>query len=701
MALDLNTSCRYIRGVGPARAALLDRAGIHTVEDLLGHLPFRYEDRSRFTQIAGLVPGERVTIQARIRKPRLIHTRRRGFVIMEALLEDASGEVPALWYNQAYLRNVLREGRLGAFYGEPRIGRRGARKLVLENPRYEILPEEDSEGIHTGRVVPIYPRIDTLSSRLLRQILHQVIADLPTRIADPLPSAIVKRHGLLDRREAFCRVHFPVDTYLEPYQEGASPAHRRIFFEEMFLLQLGLALRKQERRAEKRGRVYRTSPALRRKLQAVLPYRLTAAQRKVFREIIADLLEPSPMNRLLQGDVGAGKTIVALLAMLTVVESGFQTALMAPTGILAEQHFLTLRQYLRGTGYRVELLTSAVQGRKRTAVLERIASGWVQLLIGTHSLIQGDVQFAKLALVVIDEQHRFGVGQRQRFGSKGRRPDILVMTATPIPRSLALTVYGDLDLSVIDELPPGRQPVRTFIRDESSRPAIFRFIRSEARRGRQSFIVTPRLEETGRSNLRAARSLAGELADGPFRGQTVALLHGKMTPEEKDAVMQDFSSGNTSILVATTVVEVGIDVPGATVMMIENAERFGLSQLHQLRGRVGRGKERGVCILLAGAGLTPESRRRLEILERSRDGFAIAEADLQLRGPGELLGNRQSGVPELRWIRLLRNRQLLEEARQAAFDTVQENLRIDSVHRNLFRFVAERWEEKYGRIHVG
>lgn len=701
MEWNLHTSCRFIRGVGPARAKSLERAGIMTVEDLLFYLPLRYEDRSRFTEITALKPGEPKTIEARIGKAKLVRTRKRGFTILQVSLTDRSGEIRAIWYNQPFLRNILLEGREAAFFGAARVARRGRSELVLENPKFEILSPDDPEKIHTGRVVPIYQRIGPLSPRQIRRILHSVFLAFPSRIFDPLPEEVRLRYGLLDRVTAFRNVHFPPGPPQEPYNRGTSPAHRRLVFEEMFLLQSGLAMQKRVRRQTVRGRDYSTTPELRRKLRSILPFRLTLAQRRVLKEIVGDLRKPSPMNRLLQGEVGSGKTIVALLAMLIVIENRYQAALMVPTGILAEQHYLTIRKYLRGKGYRVELLTSSVKGVKRKLILEGIASGMVQMTIGTHSLVQEKVRFRRLGIIVIDEQHKFGVRQRGRFQEGGAFPDTLVMTATPIPRTLTLTVFGDLDLSIIDQLPPGRRPVRTFLREEKDRPSILEYVRREAKRGRQAYIVSPRLEETGRSRLRAARTLMQQLADGPFAGLSIALLHGRMKPEEKEKTMAEFASGRTSILVATTVVEVGIDVPGATIMMIENAERFGLSQLHQLRGRIGRGKVGGVCILLTGEEANPEARIRLQKLVDSHDGFVISEADLEFRGPGELLGMRQSGVPDLWWARILGNRDLLEKAREAAFLVFSGNQTDKEGSEGWERYVEERWQRKFGRIQVG
>ena len=668
-SLKLATELTWLRGVGQRRARDLGRGGLRTLEDLLYYLPFRFEDRSRFTPMAMVSAGEAVSVQGKVLSARLVRTRRRGFTLVEAVVDDGSASLKAIWFNQPYLTNVLTSGTSVILYGEPTRARRGPRVLQMENPDYEVLTSEPGEQptLHTGRVVPIYRRVGGVSSRKLRRLVHNTLSDLSSAVPDPLPLELRRRHELMGRLEAFEKVHFPpADEELAAYQDGTSQAHRRLAFEELFFLQLGLALRREGMHQRLRGHAYSYTDDLREKLKQVLPFRLTEDQRTVLKEIVADLRSPHPMYRLLQGDVGCGKTIVALLAALVVIENGWQVALMAPTEVLAEQHALTLRRLLGGTRYRVELFTGGGRAMERARREQALASGEVDLAVGTHALIQTDVRFRRLGLAIIDEQHRFGVIQRMALQEKGEAPDVLVMTATPIPRSLALTVYGDLDVSCIRQVPAGRKPVATHLRFPLSRPRILDFIRSEVAAGRQAYVVFPLVEESERSDLNAAKEgaerLRRELPDAK-----VGLVHGRLKSAEKEAVMAAFSAGEVQVLVATTVIEVGIDVPNAAVILIENAERFGLSQLHQLRGRVGRGPHASHCILLASSGeLNPQARERLEVLVRTRDGFVIAEEDLRLRGPGDLFGTRQWGLPPLRVASLLRHRELLDAAHKDA-----------------------------------
>jgi ATP-dependent DNA helicase RecG len=701
--LDPTTPLRYLKGIGPARGLELEAEGLRTVEDLLFHLPFRYEDRSRFLPITALLPGVRGTVRGRIATAALRRTRVRGFTIFEAVVEDSSGSIRTVFFNQPYLRTLLLPGREVILYGEAAAARHGRRGPVLQSPQFEVLAEDDQEAIHTGRVVPIYARLPGLSSRALRRLIHRVLSDLPPVLPDPLPQGMAAARGFPPRREAFARAHFPpADTDPADLLACRTEAHRRLIFEEFFFLQLGFALSRRDSDRRRRAALLRVDDAMRERLRAVLPFPLTGAQRRALKEIAADLMSPRPMNRLLQGDVGCGKTVVALVAALLVVENGLQAAFMAPTEILAEQHHRSFTRLLAGTGYRVGLLTSAVRGASRRQVLQGLASGAVPLLVGTHALVEEEVRFRALRLVVIDEQHRFGVAQRARLrgkGGEGDAADVLVMTATPIPRSLALTVYGDLDLSVIDELPPGRRPVKTVLRGEESRQRVYDFLRAQIAAGRQAYVVYPLVEETDRKDLKAATAMAERLRTRVFPDLSVGLLHGRLGAEEKDAVMADFAAGRTAILVATTVIEVGIDVANASVMVIEHAERFGLSQLHQLRGRVGRGPHESYCVLLAGEGTTEEARRRLRVLCDAHDGFAIARADLQMRGPGEFLGTRQSGIPDLRVGDILRDHDLLEEARREAFAAAAAP--SPGPPPGLMQHLERRWAGRLGLIRIG
>ncbi|MBI4169174.1 MAG: ATP-dependent DNA helicase RecG [Acidobacteria bacterium] len=699
--IDLTTPLRYVKGIGPRRSEALATEGLRTVEDLLFHLPFRYEDRSRFLPIASLLPGLRGTVRGRVVTAALRRTRRRGLSIFEALVEDDSGSIRVVFFNQPYLNRLLAPGREVILHGEATPARFGRRGLIMQSPQYEVLAREDDEAIHTGRVVPIYPRLPGLSSRAIRRIVHAALGELRASLPDPLPPGLAQARGFPPRRAALALAHFPPeDTDLAELQAGRSPAHRRLVFEEFFFLQLGFALARQRLESLPEEPGLRVDDPVRERLRAVLPFRLTAAQRRVLKEIAFDQMSPRPMSRLLQGDVGCGKTVIALLASLLAVENGHQAAFMAPTEILAEQHHRSFRRLLEGRGYPIALLTAGVKGAARRQVLQGLRAGTIPILVGTHALLEEEVRFRSLRLAVIDEQHRFGVAQRARLRGKGKRTDVLVMTATPIPRSLALTVYGDLTLSVIDELPPGRRPVKTVLRDERARPGVYRFLREQVAQGRQAYVVYPLVEESRDSELKAAVAMAGRLAREVFPDLRVGLLHGRLRPEEREAVMGDFAAGTIPVLVATTVIEVGIDVPNATVMVIEQAERFGLSQLHQLRGRVGRGSSESYCILMPGTRGTEESLRRLQIMCETNDGFIIARRDLEMRGPGEFLGTRQSGIPDLRVGDILRDLDILEDARREAFDLAARLATIPQ-RGDLVRHMERRWGGRLGMVQVG
>ena len=707
--LSLDTPLQYVKGVGPRKAAGLAEKGLRTVEDLLYHMPFRYEDRSRFATIDSLRPGTRATISGTILSSHLKRTRKPGFTIFEALVEDGSAALPLIWFNQPYLRDLLKTGREVILYGEAGLSRYKGRSLQMENPQYEIVSQDGTEAIHTGRVVPIYQRLGDLSPRMLRTIMHTILHSLPARVPDPLPESLWRNRGLMTRGEALRLVHFPhQDADLSPYQTRTSEAHQRLIFEEFFLLQLALGLRRRRTEHERRAGSYHTTPEMKRKLFDILPFRLTSAQGRVLKEIVADLTSTRPMNRLLQGDVGSGKTIVAVLAMLLAVENGRQAALMAPTEILAEQHARSLAALLAAARYRVQLFTGALTAAERRPVLRALDDGYIQILVGTHALIQESVVFKNLGLVVIDEQHRFGVVQRAALrgkGPAGATPDVLVMTATPIPRSLALTIYGDLDLSVVDEMPPGRRPIKTHLRSENARPRIYEFVRAQVRQGRQAYVVLPLVEESEKTDLRAAVKMAQELSKKIFSDLRVGLIHGRLKPGEREEVMERFLGGEIDVLVATTVIEVGIDVPNASIMVVEHAERFGLSQLHQLRGRVGRGPHASHCILVHGEDLSEEARARLGVMEQSSDGFLIAEKDLEMRGPGEFLGTRQSGLPEIRVGNIIRDFKLLEEARREAAAILEEIETAGGAgaarHRPLMDHMTRHWGSRIGLMDVG
>jgi ATP-dependent DNA helicase RecG len=690
-----------VKGIGPARARALEEAGLRTVEDLLLHLPLRYEDRTAFLPIAAFLPGVRASVRGRVLSAVLRRTRSRGLTIFEALLEDGSGALRVVFFNQPYLRTVLTRGREVILYGEAKPARAGRRGVVLESPQIEIVVPGEDEPIHTGRVVPIHPRLPGLSPRLIRTLVHRLLQELPETVPDPLPRAVAAARGYPPRRTALREVHFPpADADPGAIAQRRWPSQERLVFEEFFSLQVGFAVSRRESEAHgRRGPMLRVDDALRDRLRAVLPFRLTGPQKRALKDIADDLLSPRPMNRLLQGDVGCGKTMVALLASLLVAGNGLQAAFMAPTEILAEQHHRLFTRLLEGTGHRVGLLTASVAPPARRQVLAGLASGDLPLVVGTHALVEDEVVFRSLRLAVIDEQHRFGVAQRGRLRAKGDGLDVLVMTATPIPRSLALTVYGDLDVSVIDGLPPGRRPVKTVVREALGREAVYAFVRREVEAGRQAFVVAPLIEESDTIGAEAAESLAERLRREVFPEAGVGLLHGRLAAAERERAMSAFASGRTPLLVATTVVEVGIDVPNATVMVIEQADRFGLSQLHQLRGRVGRGAHPAVCILLLGDSPTEEGRRRLEVMCETNDGFEVARRDLELRGPGQFLGTRQSGLPDLRLGDLVRDRELLEEARAAAIAAIGSGSAGPAPE--LMAHVERRWGARLHAIRIG
>jgi ATP-dependent DNA helicase RecG len=697
----LATPLQFLKGVGPRRAADLRRAGLVTVEDLLYRFPFRYEDRAHFASIASLNLGQDArSIVGEIVEAGVRWTRRRGFKIFEALVRDASGCVRATWPNQAFLADKLTRGKPVVLFGKLEVRRYGG-GVHLSSPDYEILDEEDDaeevERLHTGRIVPVYEKAGSVWPKFQRSLVRQALDRLPADLDDVLPRDLLSKLGLPGRREAFEHAHFPPEaTSLDALQAFRTPAQKRLIFEEFFLFQVGLLLRRREADAERKPFVPVTSAKMRESLKRVLPFKPTRAQKEALAQIVTDMKKPHAMNRLLQGDVGSGKTIVALQAAVVAMENGLQVAFMAPTEILAEQHFLNIQRLLATSRFRVALLTGPTKGAARRDVLGDLAAGRVHLVVGTHALVQERVEFHRLGLVVIDEQHRFGVIQRATLRAKGLHPDVLVMTATPIPRTLALTVHGDLDISVIRELPPGRQPIATTARPESRRDDVYAFLRKEIEAGRQAYVIYPLIEESAKVDLKAATEMADHLAHDVFPQFRVALLHGRMKQDAKDRVMRAFADGHIDIVVSTTVVEVGIDVANATVMVVEHAERFGLSQLHQLRGRVGRGRHASCCILLYQSPVSDDARRRLEAMVQTTDGFVIAERDLQLRGPGDFVGTRQSGMPTLRVGDLLRDHALMDEARREA-----EALVAGDGADRVITVVRNTWAARFGLADVG
>ena len=583
----LQTPLQFLKGVGPRRGADLERAGLVTIEDLLYRFPLRYEDRSRLQSIASLKPGRAASIAGRVLACGLRSTRRPGFKIFEAAIDDGTGSLRAAWLNQPFLKDIFERGQHVVLYGA--IEMRGSASLQMTNPQYEILDDEEGETIHTGRIVPVYEKTGAVTPKMQRRLVWDVLQRIPTDLPDPLPEDIRVRRALPSRYAALYATHFPPeDLRVEALNLFATPPQRRLIFEEAFLFQMGVLARRHVAAAEHKPVVVRVDDRIRDSARAVLPFRLTNGQKQALKEIVDDMQRERPMNRLLQGDVGAGKTIVALLAALVAMENGLQVAFMAPTEILAEQHFANIARLLQPSRFRAALLTGSTASAARRAQLAEVAAGSIQLVIGTHALVQGDVDFAQLGLAVIDEQHRFGVLQRATLRAKGLHPDVLVMTATPIPRTLALTVYGDLDVSVIRELPAGRLPVKTLAKPESRRDEVYAFVRGQLDAGRQVYVIYPLVEESAKVDVKAATEMADHLSQEIFPAYRVGLLHGRLKADAKDRVMKAFAAGELQLLVSTTVVEVGVDVANASVMIVEHAERFGLSQLHQLRGRVGR-----------------------------------------------------------------------------------------------------------------
>ena len=704
MTLSLTTEVRMIKGVGPQRAELLAQRGIHTLEDLLTYLPFRYEDRTRFSNIRDIQPNVTYTIRARVMSGQAVRRMRGRDAIYHLLVQDETGSLACKFFHGGYLEGRLKPGQLLILHGKAEIDKLRPARLEMVNPQIEVFRGEEMDSTEVGRIVPIYEAIGTFGSRAIRRAMYAAVQLLDPKMPDILPQELRVRLGYPSRRDALIHTHFPPPgESLDALNAFRSPAQQRLIFEEFFLYQLSLALERRAARKENAIAFRVREDSVREALKRILPFKPTAAQKRVLAEIAADLEKPAPMNRLLQGDVGSGKTIIALQAAVIAMENGCQAALMAPTEILAVQHFLSARRILQPGGYRVELLISGLKFSEKTAALERIRSGEAQLVVGTHALIEDNVEFARLGFVTIDEQHRFGVLQRKRLmdkaASQGHAPHVLVLTATPIPRTLSLTLYGDLDVSVLDELPPGRTPIATRITMEPHLSGVWEFLRREVQAGHQAYIVYPVIEES-KLELKAAMEEYQRLSKEVFPKMKLGLLHGRLSSDEKEEVMQRFRKNEAQILVATTVVEVGVDVPNATVMVIEHAERFGLSQLHQLRGRIGRGAQKSHCILVAPVRVTDEAQVRLDTMVRTANGFEIAETDLQLRGPGEFFGTRQSGDLGFHVANPLRDREVLEKARREVFSLADDPTRAASVQEMLSALPAE-WQRRYHLARIG
>jgi ATP-dependent DNA helicase RecG len=705
MTLSLTTEVRMIKGVGPQRAELLAKRGIHTFEDLLAYLPFRYEDRIQFSNIKDIQPAGTYTIRARVMSGQAIPNKFAYNAIYHLLVQDAAGGLlPCKFFHGGYLEGRLKPGQQLILHGKAEIDKMRPARLEMINPQLEMLGDGEPDSTEVGRIVPIYEAIGTFGSRAIRRAMYAAVQLIDASMPDVLPDILRERLGYPSRREALIHVHFPdPEESLDELNTFRTPSQQRLIFEEFFLYQLSLALDRKTTRKENAIAFRVREEKVREALKRILPFKPTAAQKRVLAEIAADLEKPAPMNRLLQGDVGSGKTIVALQAAVIAIENATQAALMAPTEILAVQHYLSARRILAPGGYRVELLISGLKFAEKQAALERIRSGEAQLVIGTHALIEDQVQFARLGFVAIDEQHRFGVLQRKRLmdkaASHGHAPHVLVLTATPIPRTLSLTLYGDLDVSVLDELPPGRTPIQTRLTSEPHLPGVWEFLRKEVSAGHQAYIVYPVIEES-KLELKAAMDEYKRLSKDVFPKLKVGLLHGRLSSEEKDAVMESFRKNETQILVATTVIEVGVDVPNATAMVIEHAERFGLAQLHQLRGRIGRGAAKSHCILVGPVRMTEEARARLETMVRTANGFEIAETDLLLRGPGEFFGTRQSGDLGFHIANPIRDKDLLGVARREAFAIAEDADQSVSLQR-LLRQLPPEWQRRYHLARIG
>jgi ATP-dependent DNA helicase RecG len=736
--LELTTPVQYVKGIGPRLAEVLAAKDIHTVDDLLHYLPFRYEDRLNPRGIQELRSGEMATVIAEVRNSGLFRTRR--MPIFEMIAGQGRSRLRCIWFNGAYLRDRFKPGQLVALYGKvEREQYRG--ELQLVQPQFEILGDSSENGsapsadgkvahsLEVGRIIPIYESAGQgrLTPRWFRRIIRTALEGLPPQLPDPIPDAVRRRLNLTSPREALWNVHWPeAGESFDDLQGSRTPAHVRLIFEELFFLELGLELKRREQKAQT-GIAFRLDDRVRDAIKKILPFHPTAAQKRVLKEIASDMERPAPMRRLLQGDVGSGKTIVAFEAAIIAMENGYQVALMAPTEILAQQHYFSARRILEDAGYRVVLLTGSLEDDRKRETRRHIAQGNAQLVIGTHALIEQNVEFDKLGLVIVDEQHRFGVLQRFKLmkknleagrGATGKtaspraidanatpmaEADVLVMTATPIPRTLALTLYGDLDLSMLDELPPGRTGIITRRVSDRQAEKVWDFLRKQVAAKHQAYVVYPVIEENEENELKAAIKMYKELSRRILPELKIGLLHGRLDADLKEQVMGLFQRGEIDILVATTVIEVGVDVANATVMVIEHAERFGLSQLHQLRGRIGRGAAKSYCILMTGGKVSEDGERRLDAMVRTHDGFQIAELDLELRGPGEFFGTRQAGLPNFRVANIIRDRQLLESAKREAA-AVLEGVNIEVSRAEMDRalwHMRRRWQKAYGLVEVG
>ncbi len=675
-----NKPVQYVKGVGEARARLFHKLGIYTVGDIVNHFPREYEDRNSFKKIAQLEDGESCSFEGIIASKVSESRLRAGLTVYKVLIKDDTGTITATWFNQRYIKTVFKIGEEYVFYG--RISKK-FRNFSIPNPVYERISGREMKN--TCRIIPVYPSTNDLSQNVIRSVIKNALELVSGSIIEVLPDWIRNKYNLSEINYSITNIHFPKSD------QDFINARKRLVFEELFLLQLGLFCIKGVLRDEKDGIIFAKAEEIQSFINS-LPFKLTGAQERVFEEIEKDMEGRGVMNRLVQGDVGSGKTIVAVLAIFNAVKNGYQASLMVPTEILANQHHVSVSRLFAKWGINVALLTGSMTLKKKAAVLEGVKSGEIHVLIGTHALLEENVEFLRLGLVITDEQHRFGVRQRAVLTKKGLNPDVIVMTATPIPRTLALILYGDLDISIIDELPPGRKPIETYAVDNSMRDRINAFIRKNVHEGRQVYIVCPLVEESETIEAKSAEEYAKKIANEDFNDLNVGLMHGKMKQKDKDEVMRSFVEGNIDILVSTTVIEVGVDVPNASVMVIENAERFGLAQLHQLRGRVGRGQHQSYCILY-NEGKTGVSKERMNVMQKTNDGFVISEKDLELRGPGEFFGTRQHGLPELRIANLYKDIDILKMSQEAANETLRDDRLLTSGKNIMLR---DSITEKFG-----
>ncbi|MBU1727485.1 MAG: ATP-dependent DNA helicase RecG [Candidatus Omnitrophica bacterium] len=667
MKNSVDTSIQYLKGIGPKRAKAFAAVGIKTVEDLLYYFPRRYEDRTKFSPISKLQEGTFQTIKAQVLvKGKRSSFRRRGFSITEVIVGDETGKISCVWFNQPYLSEYFKVGQSVILYG--RVQRYGA-KLQMNSPEFELALEQ--EPLSTGRIVPVYSLPQRVGQRTMRALVKSALDEYLGQITDCLPYDIRARNNLLNLATSLISIHFPENESLR------LKAFERLSFEEFFIFQLPLAMRKLNKK-EKKGLIHKTEGKLIDDFLSNLTFELTASQQNVLKEIKKDMSGPLAMQRLLQGDVGCGKTVVAACACVIAAQGGYQAAFMAPTEILARQHYEKIKSQVSSlkSEVRIGLLTSSVDIKEKENISKDICEGKIDLVIGTHALLEEGVEFCNLGLVVIDEQHKFGVGQRALLPAKGANPDVLIMTATPIPRTLAITLYGDLDVSVINEMPKGRLPIKTLYFNEDEKRKAYAIARMELAKGNQAFIIYPVIDESVALDLAGAKRMFQELKSSEFKGFRLGLIHGRLDEKEQKTIMASFKDRKLDALISTTVLEVGIDIPNATCMIIEHAQRFGLSQLHQLRGRVGRGEKESTCILIADS-KTEESKARIEAMVNFNDGFRIAEEDLKIRGPGEFFGSRQHGLTELKIANPLTQMHLLKRAREDALKLIASDQRLE------------------------